>query len=268
MSALACWPTTEFVRSVQGRQGPLAVLVAYFDESGISKNEKVALVGGAVMDSVVWARLDRPWAENLKTSRVTWFHAVDCENRWGEFEHLERPLRDSLVRALSVALAKQGPQCFGSAIYRDAWAFATDTVRTRSFDDPYFFCFELCLQQVADWSNKYAGGEPVALVFANQMEYKDRAIAIHQMYQEAKERWSSLGSLTFADPRLLVPLQAGDLLAYELYQFIKGGATYGGYSRQAFRHFETIGGTAMSLMIHDRESVSKLGLAYEVEGDG
>src|SRR5579862_1904797 len=194
-----CWPISDFVKSVQGREGPVAVLVAYFDESGISRNDKVALVGGAATRSVIWSRLEKPWKKNLATSQVAWFHATDCENRTNEFEHLERPLRDSLVRALSTELAKLGPQCFGSAVYRDAWMFASDLVRAKSFDDPYFFCFELCLQQIADWSNNCADGEPVALVFANQLEYQNRAIEIHKMYQEARGKYSSIGSISFSE---------------------------------------------------------------------
>ena len=76
------------------------------------------------------------------------------------------------------------------------------------------------MQYVSSWSRKYANGETVSLVFAEQRQYKDHAAKIHEMYQ-ASNLYHGLGSLTIAKPKLLIPLQAADLVCYETYKHME-----------------------------------------------
>lgn len=260
------WPIMEFTRSIQGaasKHGAVAVLVGYFDESGISKQDPLVLVAGAVADSVIWSRLELPWKEHLGTTRVDWFHAVDCEHGEGEFKHIDRPFRQSLVYALSRELGSLRPQCFGSGLFRDDWQFVADIVRRRTGDDPFYFCFELCLQQISEWSRTYADGEPVALVFAQHQKYRNRAEQLHsyyQRYQSANEhRITGIGSITFADPRRVIPLQAADLVAYEIYRNrVDSKAETDLPMRPSLKNLEK-SGTSLSLILHDANSLANIG---------
>ncbi len=257
------WPITEFVSVLHpapSKHKAIAMLVGYFDETGIGGRDKVVMVAGAVTDSVEWSRLELPWRAYLRQHQKRVYHAVDCEHGEGEFERTDRPLREALTYALSKELSRIPLQGFASGVVRGDWVYASAAAKTRARDDPYYLAFELCLQQISAWSKKCADGEPVALVFAKQEQYEPRELVLHEFYQRAKQFGiEGIGSLTFCSPKLLVQLQAADMLWYEVHRrFAESSTGNPETSRIAFKNLEEAGNMSLSCMIHDRLSLSAL----------
>jgi len=69
-------------------------------------------------------------------------------------------------------------QGIGSAVLRQVWEQKASIAVKDRFVDPYHFCFECCMHQISEWSEKWAGGEPVALVFAEQSEYQGEVLGL------------------------------------------------------------------------------------------
>lgn len=193
------------------------MLVAYFDESGTHDHSKVVSICGLVGTAIEWSRLERPWRENLATARVSCFHATDCAMGRREFQGMDRPLRDALSRGLSLALADRELAIIGGAVYRDDWNQCAPKHMKDAYRDPYHLCFALALQQLSEWSDKYAGGDPVALVFARQQQFNAYSEKIHELVNGG-EHYRHIGSLSFSRPECLIQLQAADHLSYENYQ--------------------------------------------------
>ncbi|MGH9550329.1 MAG: DUF3800 domain-containing protein, partial [Terriglobales bacterium] len=232
------------------------------DESGISDPSTVTVVGGIVADTVEWMELQRPWREHLAVTGASWFHAVDCEHGTGEFATIDGKFRESLIWGLSDALARVRAQCFGAVIARNDWDCAPKEIRDRCSDDPFYFCFELCLQQICDWSKYRANGSRVALVYSDQQEYKEHAQILHEVYRDSETYGFQqlLGSLTFADPRCLVQLQAADMVCYEINRHasaLTSGLAEAPF-RQAIKNFEDRAELAMHAVIHNCESLREL----------
>jgi hypothetical protein len=260
-AGLGYWPAEQFARSVLGgssRHGAIAVLVGYFDESGMAPRDKVAMIAGAVADSAAWSALEKPWAKHLASFEKTWYHAVDAEHGEGDFSRTDRPFREAVTNLLSRELAAVPMQMFVSGAYRADWQFASDAVKKRCQDDPYYFAFELCLQQISRWSQDYCDGEPVALVFAEHDQYQERARRLHEFYQRARGLGiAGIGGISFCNPRHLIPLQAADMICYEVHRrFADDPRGNPAVSRRAFQNLED--GGSMSVMIHDRDSLAAL----------
>ncbi len=83
------FPGLEFDGAVDGYQKKKPMLVAYFDESGTHDQSKVVCIAGLVGTAIEWSRIERPWEENLRTTRVPWFHANDCEEGIKLFDGFE-----------------------------------------------------------------------------------------------------------------------------------------------------------------------------------
>jgi hypothetical protein len=225
------------------------VLAGYFDESGTSDSDTHVLIGGAIADTVLWSRIERRWRDKLSEYGLSMYHAVDAEWRNDEFERYQKPIRDALTNFFSKLLAEVQGQAFGSAINRATWRnYAPDKLKALCSNDPYFMAFELALQQISSWSEEFIGGEPVAIVFARQQQYQARAAEIHARYLAAQEKWPGIGSLTFAEPKQLIELQAADLLCYELQRFAKCSTE----QRKTWTNLgEGTGQMAVSFMVYD-----------------
>jgi hypothetical protein len=199
------------------------VLVAYMDESGTHANAPITLVCALVNRLIFWSRMELPWRKDLGLLGLAWFHATDCENRKKDFEHIERPQRDRLVEDLSTLVCAQQPHVIAAAVIRSDWDREASSAIKNRFIDPYYFCFEHCLQKITKWSDAHAGGEPVALVIAKQEEYQDRAAELYRIYSQSTTfDGHRLGRFGMGSPRCLIPLQAADLVAYETYQYQVG----------------------------------------------
>ena len=190
MSHLHYWPIEEFAQSVLGsasKHKAVAVLVGYFDESGISANDHIALTGGAVADSMTWASIERPWKKWLSAGQfcereISCFHAVDCEHGQREFFPMERPLREALSDKLSDEIGKIQPRCFAAGVVRKDWGYANAELKAAVADNPFYLTVALCMEQISNWSQEFADGEPVAMVFARQKEFNAATAAIHSEY--------------------------------------------------------------------------------------
>lgn len=194
------------------------MLAAYFDESGTHDQSKVVTVCGLVGTTVEWSRLERPWKQNLEALKVPCFHATDCSAGRKDFQGIDRPLRDSLSMGLSLAIADRQLAIIGGSVFREDWNnCATRLMKEAYGGDPYHLCFALALQQLSDWSERFAGGDPVALVFARQQQYNDYSEKILTLVNGSKH-YQHIGSLSFSRPECVIPLQAADHVAYENYQ--------------------------------------------------
>ena len=262
------WSIAEFARAIHGpnsKHKAIAVLVGYFDESGIGARDKLTTVSGIVADSVIWGRLERPWRKGLgpsgPTPGVKWFHSVACEHGEGQFARIDEPFRSALVYRLSTELGKLPGQGFASGVVRDDWQFAPDALKRRNLNDPYFFALELCLQQISSYSKSHCDGEPIALVFAKQQQYQAGANRLHDFYQSASHLhgFSGIGSISWSEPRLIVPLQAADMLAYEVYRYwLSQRGLDAAPMRPALKNIEREGQLSISFTLHDKDTLPDL----------
>ena len=78
-------------RSARNRRRVVAVLEAYFDESGTSGTERepLTVVSGFIATAQEWLDFDALWRITLKNEfkelHLDWFHMVECENGEDQF---------------------------------------------------------------------------------------------------------------------------------------------------------------------------------------
>lgn len=196
------------------------MLVAYIDETGTHSSSLVAGVCGFIGTAIEWVRLERPWASCLARCKSSVFHATECEEGEGEYFGKSRGIRDALLTGLTDELINRRLSIVSSMVAQQDWNRCASAKIKKRFKTPYHFCFEAMIQRLCAWSREYGSGEPVALVFADQPQYRERAIKVYEHYRYGI-RYPQLGSLSFEKPQQVIPLQAADLLSYWTYQYMK-----------------------------------------------
>jgi hypothetical protein len=201
------------------RHKGMALLTAYFDESGTHLDSEIVLIAGFVATSEKWTAVEAAWRQRLDVLNLSYYHASACDAGDEAFADIPRELRAGLSFALAGVIADHQLMSVNAAIMRADWDLFKSGEIGKRFIGPYNFCFEYCMQQISSWSKREASGESVALVFAEQKEYQPRAREIYDLYRK-NPRWNrELASLTFAPAEKYPSLQAADLIVYETYRY-------------------------------------------------
>ena len=215
-------------RSLRNHPRAVAVLEAYFDESGTSGKEPLTVVSGFIATDMTWLDFDALWRSALKNDLkelgLDWFHMVECENGTERFSKwlLEPEVRRRAATTMANVIVKSGLTGFWSSVDVEDWRgpLADQTIKNR-YQRPYHFCFEDCIRQAEKWVSEFAPVEMVDLIFAEQQEYKKRAQIIYNAYMAGKAK-SPLKSLRFAPMQTCAPLQAADMAVYSTNKSMMG----------------------------------------------
>jgi Protein of unknown function (DUF3800) len=204
------------------------VLGAYSDESYEDHNDFV--IGGYVAPASEWLKLEEPWRRALSDANLCEFKAHNCEQGEEEFEGRSdrRELQDkfiSLIRSIdAVGFATRIDLGAYDALY-DRVQTARPKAEYRYFE-AYPKVFELQLQFILKYATeKYPGVEKINFVFDETNQFAGRAtdLLARQRARHNLVGRERLGSVTFGVSKDLIPLQAADLLAYEVHRELRNG---------------------------------------------
>lgn len=204
---------------------PLRVFSAFFDETGTAPDADLLWIAGYIAEEKTWFEFSRQWRTVLVEHGVSALHMRHSTAGRGEFlgwdESRRKPFMEDLI---SVA---NSCDLWGVAVGVDKAAFdalthAADgsvllTLAGEKARDPYLWAFHDAVIEAANQID-HIPEETVAFVFDRQDRLQSAADRIFEALkaQESWPRRSRLGSLTFDESRLRPPLQAADLLAYEI----------------------------------------------------
>jgi hypothetical protein len=192
------------------------LLHLYLDESGTHRGSSITTIGGFVGTVATWASVEKKWLSALADcGGAPAYHAVDCEAGENDFAHIKLEIRQALARRLARELGDNDLLPVWSAVINEDWnAVATPAFRQK-YPAPIYLCFAHIAARIAEWSERRGAKEPIAIVYAEQPEFQATVADIWRAYRQQKTR-ANLGSFTTALARQTVPLQAADMLAYEM----------------------------------------------------
>jgi Protein of unknown function (DUF3800) len=204
----------------------LFMLTAYFDDSGTHGTSDVVVLGGLLGNQYKWQSFSEAWAEKLRDPSpgkppLTRFHMADCQAGLGEFAGWGRTATDFLVHELGTIILKHMLWGYGCAVSRKAWdEFVTGDLR-RALGDSEGFCARNCYVQSVEICRTKAWQSELAFVFDDRphryVENK-RIFDVFKQFSQDNDKSPSLASLTFVPSLKFPPLQAADMVAWEMYQ--------------------------------------------------
>lgn len=198
----------------------MALLNAYFDESGTHAGSAVTAIAGCVALEDAWADLEPKWAAELGIYAdlgVRSFHMTDALAQQDQFARVSTPHIKGIITQLSTLLGQANVDCIFSAVANDDWyAAVTDPQFLARFPTPFDLCFEDIVRALWEWSQRFADGEVVVPMFAYHPEYHDRMAAIGRAYGAQEWYREVLGPISFGYPAQVIPLQGADLVVHQM----------------------------------------------------
>jgi hypothetical protein len=207
------------------------MLWGFMDETGHSKDQSQRFNGmaGLIAPCDHWEQFEKKWKATLssKEFKIPYFHM-------NEFEHSERArpkdknifkgwdarkkhkLFDKLFKHMETSHAYP----VGASLCMEDFRALTPAQQAM-FNDPYYMGFSSMLAYVSGFLDRTdaAPSERAAIVFDNQVEFKKRAEEFwEKAYSEESYIKRRIDPPGFRDMRDMVPLQAADIVAYEMYK--------------------------------------------------
>jgi hypothetical protein len=215
-------------------------LWGYFDEAGHPSDPNVHsfVIAGGIADEASWIRLEHEWLDILAEENVVdnkgvrWFHWKDLRRGHGAHAGWDAERRDSFIKRLRIAI--QSHVDLVVAAYNVFEVPERGQVR-RTYLKTYEYVVR---QSVAALYSVVAIREPVHFVFARHPEVnpikhhtklRDLLIAIartlpREVSNVYGSMYENIGDVVLSDPRIKASLQAADLIAGEVYQWIPFGS--------------------------------------------
>ena len=203
------------------------MLTAYFDDSGTHPSSELVLWYGLMGNDFQWAHFDSLWAAKLKEPSpgkpaLSRFHMAPCQAGDGEFTGWGRMATDFLVHELGDIILRCGLWSDGVAIPRKDWdELVTGNLRI-ALGDAEGYSLRIAFVRATQWAREKGGDDKIAFVFDKRKEREAEGKRIFQLFEHLSQIEPNAvkpTSLTFADSASTRPLQAADLVAWEMYQY-------------------------------------------------
>jgi hypothetical protein len=217
-----------------GASEGIVMLWAYFDESGehdrTTGHLRQLTIGGWVAPRAAWEKFDDEWAAALQWAEIPMFHMADFERYEGPFKGWKKEKHEAVLNTLLEIIAKH---------IKDGLGFTNKVFHTQPshhFTDTYENGLIDCLMHVANRS-AYTYQDKVSVVFAKHNDY--RKGRVQRVFDFMNYGDARLGSLVVSDPISVLPLQAADIVAYELQHLNRDD--YSSTNRYPFRRLKELG---------------------------
>lgn len=195
------------------------MFIAYFDESGTHKGSPAIVIAGYLSSDKRWSKFQVRWKEILNEAEIEFFHMADYESRQGPYKNWTDAKRIKVITQIIGAIKKRTEVGISTAIIRADYEKAKEKIGYPVVS-AYSFCVFKALFHVEMWADEFKHTEPIAYVFEQGAGYQRELDDMRRWIESNEEikkrlRW---GSFTTADKRLLNPLQAADIHAFETYK--------------------------------------------------
>jgi hypothetical protein len=198
---------------VTGEYDLVALIEAYFDESGSHSGSSALCIAGYLFEKTECQALDLAWKRTLEKYHLPYFHMVDCAHGNHPFDKLDRDQRIA-VESEMIQLIRQH-MLFGTAITVDEVEYNGWYARER-IGSAYTYCCWQTLAGIRSWLERNNFQGEVAYFFEAGHKNHAEANAIMNMIFSQPELRSGYrySSHAFVDKKKVRPVQTADIFAW------------------------------------------------------
>jgi hypothetical protein len=184
------------------------MLQAYVDDSATDTADK-------------WARFSDAWQEELDHKpSINYLKMSEANSLGGEFKGWDTVARDEKLRGLARVIRHFSPASYHSSVSRSEFEAIVSPVAPYGFNRPYFYCFQAIMVPLANSMLEYGLPKvPIDFIFDEQGGVGDEAKFFYRIIRDAQP--AAVRSILSVDPifrndKLVLPLQAADMLAWHI----------------------------------------------------
>lgn len=198
----------------------MAMYSAYFDES-TGNNSPVLVVAGFLSNDALWGQFEREWKAALSDFGIAAFHMQHFAQRKESFLGWDEPTRRALLGRLLEIINRRVQLGFATVVHIDELESILAGPERSKFGSAYNLCCLSCAVQIGEWAKANHQIEPVGYFF--DAGHKNASEALGTLLGQKNDPELTeyrIGPITFDSDDVLVPIQAADLAAYEIWRWL------------------------------------------------
>jgi len=182
-------------------------------------------MAGYIANENKWLRFEREWRKAMREFGVTHLHMREFTQSRGEFTKWPEAQHRRLMQRVTWVIKSCVMYRVGAAIPCADYQQTVGLVEPEnSRISPFWCAFQCCISAILAYCEKFGIADDIALVLDENSESRQHALGFYTSFKESQglKNRSQLVSMSFADDKKFTPLQAADLLAYELNKYHQG----------------------------------------------
>ncbi len=205
----------------------LLMLKAFFDDSGSHPLGEMYVVAGYVARVEQWQEFEVEWAEALRRHRLSCLKTEQAHHRSKEFAGLKRDQAESLLEELADIVVRHVSHEFSVQVPRppfDRITRGTESLSKPKFKSPYLLCYRELNVHLRVLIPEFFGIKEAMLDIVLDEQALVKGILLDAMREsESVLGAAEVATLTFASDKVVLPLQAADMIAWCLHRAATAG---------------------------------------------
>lgn len=217
----------------------MAMIVAYFDDSGTHYESDIAVAACFVSDVKRWTEFENEWKPILKEAGIEEFHMADFVAYQNSFTDCSQEKHDQVIKSLIKVINKNALVGCASAVIKDDYnKHVTGKLRDKLGHHHYTFAVQSCLSYIEEWMKGARLLQPVEYVFHFM---KKGSGEITRLFEDLLAQGLAVNfgvepyGWAFQNQKLIVQLQSADILAWEAHKYMRDYQFTGREPRRSFQ---------------------------------
>jgi hypothetical protein len=200
----------------------LAVLGAFFDDSGTHTSSPAVVIGGLLGTDEQWDAFEAAWTARLAhplpgKPPLNQFHLSPCRAKEGEFRDYSQAESDRITYLFRRIILDLGFVTLAAAVNRSAWNELVVGDIEDELGQPEGLCFFKCIELVINTIRFRKPGQQVFIFF--DQGTKTQLDGWARLYRGQSQQFPEIAGISFAPVPKVVALQGADMIATETYQY-------------------------------------------------
>jgi hypothetical protein len=200
----------------------LAVLGAFFDDSGTHTSSPAVVIGGLLGTDEQWDAFEAAWTARLAhplpgKPPLNQFHLSPCRAKEGEFRDYSQAESDRITYLFPRIILDLGFFTLAAAVNRTAWNELVVGDIEDELGQPEGLCFFKCIELVINTIRFRKPGQQVFIFF--DQGTKTQLDGWARLYRGQSQQFPEIAGISFAPVPKVVALQGADMIATETYQY-------------------------------------------------
>jgi hypothetical protein len=217
-------------RGLRWQEIQMAMFTVYFDDSGTSPSQHVAIATAMIIPARQIIRLEREWETLKRKEGFSCFHTAEfmAQNSKSEFANWSEEKRNRVFRRVREITKKYATRVFSFAVYKEDYdQIVPADVREVSGRHHYSWAIRHVVMHLDLWKTANKIEAPLEFVFdvVGNKRTDEQRMEVDNVMEQAEEVANELGKFgeftnySYRSRKTLAGLQCTDVLAWTCYQY-------------------------------------------------